>query len=133
MQTYGGGKASEPTCHTNATAKETRRDYAIANAYLIPCVEGVRVHSSDEFPTHRPLQVKLATAKLAVPRRTLKKTDSAAKAIDELIAKRMEQSEEELTENKARKAIIATLHADMNEENDKRKYRMIDAAEKKGY
>ena len=42
--------------------------------------------------------------------------------------KTMEQSEEELKENKARKVIVATLHADMNEENEKRKYRMMDAA-----
>ena len=76
----------------------------IANAHLIPCIEGVRVHNSDEFPTHKPLQIKLATAKLAVPRRTLKKTDSAAKAIEEMIMRTMEQSEEELHENKARKA-----------------------------
>ena len=116
-----GGKANEATCHTNAMARETRRDYAIANAYLIPCIEGVRVHSSDEFPTHKPLQVKIAIAKLAVPRRTLKKTDSAAK-------RKMEESVEELSEGKARKAIIGALHADMDEENQKRQFRMKDVA-----
>ena len=41
----------------------------------------------------------------------------------------MEQREEELHENKARKLSVATLHADMNEENEKRKYRMLDAVQ----
>ena len=66
-------------------SEETRRDYALASADLLPSVEGVRVHMSDMFPTHRPLQIKIATAKLAVAKRKLKQTDNAADAIDEEI------------------------------------------------
>lgn len=59
----------------------------LANAYRLPCIEGVRVHQSGEFPTHKLLQVKLAIAKLAVGHRKLKNTDSAVEAIKEKIAK----------------------------------------------
>ncbi len=51
------GGVGQPTCHTNAQARETRIDYMIANAQLMFAITKCRVDNTSCFPTHRPLMI----------------------------------------------------------------------------
>ena len=53
-----GKQDAEPTCQVHAGAKPTRTDFVVANQLMLPAVADFRVHRSDEFPTHAPVQVK---------------------------------------------------------------------------
>ena len=58
------GKPGQPTCHTNAEARETRIDYLIANAQLMLAISKCWVDNTSCFPTHRPLAIEFCTNKL---------------------------------------------------------------------
>ena len=51
-----GGRLNQPTCHTNATANETRIDYVIANEYFTPAIKTFKVDLMADYPTHRPIK-----------------------------------------------------------------------------
>ena len=77
-----GGIAGQPTCHASSKAKQTRRDYIFVNSLLLPAVAGMRVQDDDTFPTHQPVQIRLATTKLQMTYRKVQKTNSAAEAVE---------------------------------------------------
>ena len=52
----------------------------------MPAVEGFRVKGCDTFKTHQAVQIKLSIAGVGAKVEQAKKTPSAAKAIEELIA-----------------------------------------------
>ena len=72
---------------------------------------------SDEFPTHRPLQIKVATAT-----RSLRKTDRAAEAMDNEIKQEMLMNEDGGNAGKIRAKVIATMHENMDFEAVRRQY-----------
>ena len=63
------------------------------NQRLLPAVKGFRVHRRDVYPTHWPVQVKLATEKLERQHRVLRKTRSVADAISQAIEEKVEAAE----------------------------------------
>lgn len=64
------------------------------NSFLLPAVAGVRVETTDVYPTHQPLQIKLATHLLQAPYRKLRKTKSAAAAaLEEKMTRECEEME----------------------------------------
>ena len=70
-----GGASSETTCHASSKAKQTRRDFVFVNQRLLPAVAGCRVARNDVFPTHWPVQVKLASDKLCMQYQEAPKND----------------------------------------------------------
>ncbi len=121
-----GGIAMQPTCHANAGAKETRRDYIFANEYLFPAVDGFRVQVSDDFPTHKPVQVRIATDTLITIQRKLRKPDSAAEAVQLQIEEAMESLEGKEKHDEKEKQ-MDKLHTYMDNEASSRYYRLCDA------
>ena len=85
---FWGGVAEQWTCRANGISKATRRDFMFANEYLLPAISKFRVNYSDEFPTHQPLQVMIATKRLEVEHRLVMKPASAADKVEEHMVQR---------------------------------------------
>lgn len=108
-----GGQTKQTTCKVNRTAEATRRDFMLANEFLLPSIEAFRVHASDEFPTHSPLQLSLCTTKLSTRHRQLRKPDDAAKAWQDKVA---EAGKDKAGKDKtqAERACTDQLHSHMD-------------------
>lgn len=122
-----GGTSYQPTCHASAKARQTRRDYILINASLLPAVVGVRVSTEDTFPTYQPLQIKLATTKLDVEYRKPRDTASAAQAVQ---AKLEEAIDGKSSRESAaiKRQLKEELHEKMDEQLEQRAERMEKAA-----
>ena len=126
-----GQPRCETTCQVHAAARATRRDYMIANELLLPAIEAFRVHRSDEFPTHAPLQLRVATQKLGYWTRRLRKPENAADAIRDHIDEAVKGVEEGKATADARKAHMQRLHAMMEAEMSERQTRFEEAGRMK--
>ena len=110
------GIPNRPTCHVNATAKESRIDYIFVNQYLLPAVEECKVGMEDSFATHRPLKVRIKTARIVKQLKTLRKTTNYAELlelkVDEAAKRAIEDAEGGKADGhtKIRKKMAAELH-----------------------
>ena len=98
----------------------------LANEFLLPSVEGFTVGQRDEFPTHSPIRVKIATKKLVMQKRKLRKPDSAAEAIQRV----MEEKTKDLIGkelSQAKKDVYGELHGCMIDEISMRRHRLSQA------
>jgi hypothetical protein len=93
---------------------------------LYPAVNGFQVDHADTFPTHQPLQLRLAMGKLGSTGHRCRKTTSAAEKVQQSIEE-FEKSNPELSQDKARKHVIGLLHGFMDQAATDREARM-DAA-----
>lgn len=117
-----------PTCRVSGVAQAIRRDYVLVNEYLLPAVVECKVCYDDTFPTHSPVRVAIASAKVPTQRRRLRQVDSAAIAIQEKIQSCIgDKTGKEATEEN--KVQVERLHAYMNMELEKRTDRMQEAQE----
>ena len=57
---WWGGTPGENTCHTHAKAKPTRIDGIVANTWMLPLIQGVRVFKDEHIPTHAVFEMSLS-------------------------------------------------------------------------
>ena len=115
-----------PTCRVSGVTQATRRDYVLVNEYLLPAVVECKVCYDDTFPTHSPVSVAIASAKVPTQRRRLRQVDSAATAIQEKMQSCIgNKTGKEAADEK--KAQVERLHAYMNMKFEKRTDRMQEA------
>lgn len=84
------------------------------------------MQSCDDYPTHQPVQIKIASAKVAVVCRKLRKTESAVEAV----AKKVEEATATKTEAEKVQTRIqfnAQLHGMMDKHLAEREQRLNDA------
>ena len=84
------GKAGQPTCHTNADARETRIDYLIANCQLMAAITRCEVDNTSSFPTHRPLSIEIETDKLERETTRLQKPTNFAELFEDEVRTKLE-------------------------------------------
>jgi hypothetical protein len=139
------GCHGQPTCHANAEAKESRIDFVITNDRMTPAVTLCFVDNDADYPTHRPVVFDVATNKLETTTKELiKPTDFAVlfeeKVQDEVQKERQAEIEknklhnedpEGVDENKIRRAHLNKLHGHMDEQLEKRRYRLQTAVHNK--
>ena len=102
----------------------------LANEFLLPSVVGFRVDMCEDFPTHKPLQLKIVTHCLEMSRRKLRKPESAAEAV----ASKIDDVTKELQgqeRTQARAKEMDNVHSLMDEEVQSRAFRMQAAADER--
>ena len=77
------GNPGQPTCHANATAKESRIDLFVTNEYLTPAVTSFHIDHSAKYPTHKPIRLRIATSKLTTVTNQLRKPTNFATLFQE--------------------------------------------------
>ena len=96
------GKPNQFTCHANAGAKQSRIDFFITNEHLTPAVKSFEIIQDANFPTHRPIRIKVATTKLTTTTNQLRKPTNFAKLfqdkVDEEVKAKQGEADKEATE-----------------------------------
>ena len=132
------GNTDQHTCHANAGVKESRIDFIITNEHLTPAVLGFEIIDEADFPTHRPIRMKVASAKLKSVTNQLRrptnfatlfqeKVDNEIKAKqDAMDAEAREKNEEpkKADENAIRKSNLDRLHGLMDKHIKSREFRL---------
>ena len=73
-----GGHPNQPTCQVNASSRETRIDYVIANDRLSLAITTCKVDRLADYPTHKPIGIEIQTEKLqSTTNENVKPTDFA--------------------------------------------------------
>lgn len=93
----------------HAGVKRTRRDAVLVNQLLLPAEEGFRVEHNDKFPTHSPVHVRIATKKMGLHKRKLRKPDRAAEVVAAKIVDEVQPIEGRKEQKEARKHAMADL------------------------
>ena len=88
------GGVGQPTCHTNAQARETRIDYLLANAQLMLAITKCHVDKTSCFPTHRPLGIEMCTVKLEIDVNQLQKPTNYDELFEATVQETYEQQED---------------------------------------
>ena len=139
------GNQGQPTCHTNANTKESRIDFIITNQSLTPAVRSFHVDSDAKFPTHKPIQIRVATSKLRTVTNQLRKPTNFAtlfqNKLDQDIAAKQEEADKKAKEKDQepkkvdtydiRKEHLRKLHTLIDKHLENRKYRLMVASDKK--
>ena len=89
------GRQGQPTCHNNHAAKGTRIDVFIANEYLSPAVKTCIVDQLDQFPTHRPIVVEIATERMQKVTTEIVKPTNFATLSEEEVQGEVQTAQEE--------------------------------------
>ena len=81
------GNPDQYTCHANAGVKRSRIDFFIANEYLADAIKGFGVINDANFPTHRPIRIRIATAKLKTVTNQLRRPTNYATMFQDKVEK----------------------------------------------
>ena len=140
-----GGKPGQFTCHANAKVKKSRIDYFIVNDYLAPAVKGFEVINDSNFPTHRPIRMRIAVAQLKTVTNQLRRPTNYATLFQEKVDKDVKAKQEEMDaeaeakgekskkadENEIRKNNLSKLHGLMDKHIKEREPRIKRAVDQK--
>ena len=139
------GNPGQNTCHTNAMAKESRISFFISNQCLTPAIKHFSVEQNANYPTHKPIRIKVATSELKTVTNQLRKPTNYAtlfqEKLDKDLAAKKDEAEREAKENNeepkkvdinaVRKEHTQRLHNLMDKHLEKRKHRLQASAENK--
>ena len=95
------GNPGQYTCHANAGVKQSRIDFLIANEYLTPAIKAFEVINDANFPTHRPIRIRVATAKLKKVTNQVRKPTNYATMFQEKLEKET-KAKQEIADTEAR-------------------------------
>lgn len=79
------GKPGRATCYTEDEAKESRIDFIIANNRMTPALVKCYVDESSDYPTHRPLCIKVLTKLLEFNVKELRRPTNFASMMEQRI------------------------------------------------
>ena len=139
------GSPGMHTCHANAGVKKSRIDFIIVNEHLAPAVKVFEVNNDGNYPTHRPIRIRIATAQLKTTTNQLRrptnyatlfqeKMDKDVKAKQEMMdaeAKANGEKAKKVDENLIRKSNLDKLHALMDKHLKEREPRIKRAVSQK--
>ena len=79
------GNPDQHTCHANAGVEKSRIDFIFANEYIAPAIKSFEVINEGNFPTHRPIRVRIATAQLKTVTNQLRRPTNYATMFQEKV------------------------------------------------
>ena len=79
------GSPGQYTCHANAGVKQSRIDFFITNEHLTPAIKAFEVINDANCPTHRPIRIRVAIAKLITVTNQLRKPTNYATMFQEKV------------------------------------------------
>ena len=88
------GSLDQYTCHANAGVKQSRIDFFITNEHLTPAIKAFEVSHDANFPTHRPIRIRIATAKLKTVANQFRKPTNYATMFQEKVEKETKTKQE---------------------------------------
>ena len=106
------GNPDQYTCHANAGVQQSRIDFFITNDRLTPAIKAFEVIQDANYPTHKPIRIKVVTAKLTTVTNQLRKTTDYAAMFQEKVdnqinAKQIEADKEAKEKNDEVKKVDA--------------------------
>ena len=142
---YAKASTAHPHAMQMKKAKKSRIDLIIANKRLTPAITHCEVDQPGDYPTHCPLIIEVETNKLEQITRELQRPTNFAKLLEDKIQEEVQQEEtkaseeeekgnthyEQTDDHSIRKKNMEQLHKLMDEQHDKRKYRLQHAVEAK--
>ena len=132
------GNTDQHTCHANAGVRKSRIDFMITNEHLTPAVLGFEVINDANFPTQRPIRIKVASAKLKSVTNQLRRPTNFATLFQEKVDKEIKAKQETMDaeakekheepkkadDNAIRKNNLEQLHALMDKHINNREFRL---------